>query len=326
MHAIAHAINQALGAVGSTVSYTDPVVSNTVDPIASLGDLVQDLNSSSVDTLLILEGNPAYTAPADFDFASLIPKARFSAYLGLYADETAALTTWHVPAAHYLEMWGDLRAYDGTTSIVQPLIEPLYGGKSAHEVLAVLLGQPAANGYDLVRTYWQGKLTGANFDVTWKQALRDGFLPGTTLPGRTVAPPIVPTGQPTAVQPPPAGTLEITFEPDPTIWDGQFTNNAWLQELPKPLTKLTWDNALLISLKTAQRLAVNEGDVVLIKLGGRSIEAPVFIQPGQADDSLALSLGYGRKRGGKVLEGAGVNAYAIRTSTAPWFDTTRRGE
>ena len=321
VHAIAHAINQALGAVGTTVNYTDPVEANPVDQMASLHDLVQDLNNNSVDTLLILEGNPAYTAPADFDFANLISKAKFSAYLGLYADETAALTTWHVAAAHYLEAWGDLRSYDGTTSIVQPLIEPLYGGKSAYEVLAVLLGQPTANGYDLVRAYWQGQIAGSSFDVTWKQALRDGYLPNTTLAASASAPQVNPDALTAASQAPAAGTLEITFEPDPTIWDGQFTNNAWLQELPKPLTKLTWDNAVLVGLKTAQRLGVNEGDVLQIKLGGRSLEAPVFVQPGQAEDSLALSLGYGRKLGGKVLEGAGVNAYAIRTSTAPGFDT-----
>ncbi len=321
VHAIAHAINQALGAAGTTVSYTDPVEANPVDQIASLRDLVQDLNNSAVDTLLILGGNPAYTAPADFDFASALPKARFSAYLGLYADETAALTNWHIPAAHYLEMWGDLRAYDGITSIVQPLIEPLYGGKSPYEVLALLLGQEA-NGYDLVRQYWQKQITGSGFDVTWKQALRDGYLPNTTLSASATAPQINPAALTTASQSPAAGTLEITFEPDPTIWDGQFTNNAWLQELPKPLTKLTWDNALMVSLKTAQRLGVNEGDILLIKLSGRSLEAPVFVQPGQADDLLALSLGYGRKQGGKVLEGAGFNAYAIRTSTAPGFDTT----
>ena len=321
VHAIAHAINQALGAVGRTLVYTNPVQAEPVDPMASLSQLVQDLNGGSVDTLLILEGNPAYTAPADIDFAAAISKARFSAYLGLYADETAALATWHVPAAHYLEMWGDLRAHDGTTSIIQPLIEPLYGGKSPHEVLAVLLGQPDANGYDLVRQYWQGQLTVPNFDVTWKQALRDGYLPGTAFPA--IAPPQVSSAVlSSASQAPAAGTLEIAFEPDPTIWDGQFTNNAWLQELPKPLTKLTWDNAVMVNLKTAQRLGLNENDVIQIKLGGRSLEAPVFIQPGQAEDSLALSLGYGRSKGGKVLEGAGFNAYMIRTSTAPGFDTS----
>ena len=322
VQAIAYAINQALGAVGNTVIYTDPVESNPVDQLASLRDLVQDLNNGAVDTLLILDGNPAYTAPADLDFPNLVKKAKFSVYLGLYADETAALTTWHVPAAHYLEMWGDLRAYDGTTSIIQPLIEPLYGGKSSLEVLAVLLGQGDAKGYDLVRKYWQGQIKGSGFEITWKQALSDGFLPDTSLVPKSAALQVNPAVLLAASQPPPPGTLEIVFEPDPTVWDGQYTNNAWLQELPKPLTKLTWDNAVLVSPRTAQRLALNEEDVIQIKLSGRSLEAPVYIQPGQADDSLAVSLGYGRKQGGKVPEGAGFNAYAIRTSTAPWFDST----
>lgn len=319
VHAIAHAINQVLGAVGNTVIYTDPVEANPVDQLASLQDLAQDLNNGMVDTLLILEGNPAYNAPADFGFPDLIKKAKFSAYLGLYADETAALTTWHLPAAHYLEMWGDLRAYDGTTSIIQPLIEPLYGGKSTLEVLAVLLGQADAKGYDLVRTYWQEQITGGAFDVAWNQALRDGFIPNTRLAPKSTPPQVNPAALAAAAQSPEAGALEIIFEPDPTIWDGQFTNNAWLQELPKPLTKLTWDNAVLVSPKTAQRLNLNEEDIIQIKLNDRSLEAPVFIQPGQADDSLALSLGYGRSQGGKVLEGAGFNAYAIRASTALWF-------
>ena len=322
VHAIAHAINLALGAVGNTVVYTDPVQPNPVDQLASLRDLAHDLNNGSVDTLLILEGNPAYTAPADLDFSNLIKKARFSAYLGQYADETASLATWHVPAAHYLELWGDLRAFDGTTSIIQPLIEPLYAGKSPLEVLAVLLGQADAKGYDLLRHYWQGQLTNGSFETTWKQALSDGFVPNTRLAPNAAPPPLNPA---ILISPSPslaAGSLEIVFEPDATIWDGQYANNAWLQELPKPLTKLTWDNAVLVSPGTAQRLQLNENDVIRIKLRGREVEAPVFIQPGQADDSLNISLGYGRKQGGKVLDGTGFNAYAIRTSIAPWFDTS----
>lgn len=321
VHAIAHAINQALGAVGKTVSYTDPVEANPVNQLASLKELAQDLSSGAVDTLLILDGNPAYNAPADLDFPGLIQKAKFSAYLGFYADETAALTGWHVPAAHYLELWGDLRAYEGTVGIIQPLIEPLYGGKSPLEVLAVLLGQANASGYELLRTYWQSQLTGGDFETTWKQALRDGFLPNTSLRPLSAVPQVTSAALSAANPPPEPGTLEVVFEPDSTIWDGQYTNNAWLQELPKPLTKLTWDNAVLVGPKTAQRLGLKEEDIVQLKLSGRSIEAAVFVQPGQAEDSLAISLGYGRKLGGKVLEEAGFNAYAIRASDAPWFAT-----
>jgi len=321
VHAIAFAINSMLGAVGNTVTYTQPVEGDPVDQLASLQELAQDLENGSVDALLILEGNPAYTAPADLDFPKLIKKAKFSAYLGLYADETAALTTWHVPATHYLEMWGDLRSYDGTTSLIQPLIEPLYGGKSALEVLAVLLNQSDAKDYDLVRAYWQTQITSDKFEVVWRQALRDGFFPGSTQSPISSVPELTFTAMSQVNKPQPAGALEIVFEPDPTIWDGQYANNAWLQELPKPLTKITWDNAVMVAPRTAQRLSLNEGDVILIESGTHSLEAPIFIQPGQAEDSLAISLGYGRSQGGKVLEGTGFNAYNIRTSAAPWFSS-----
>jgi MoCo/4Fe-4S cofactor protein with predicted Tat translocation signal len=321
VHALAHAMNQALGAVGKTLDYSEPVQANPVDQLASLRDLAQDLNAGSVDTLLILEGNPAYTAPADLNFPDLIKKAKFSAALSLYADETAALTTWHVHAAHYLEQWGDLRATDGTASIIQPLIEPLYGGKSPVEVLAVLLGQADAKGYDLVQKYWLSKMVAENPMTLWRQALSDGYFPKTQVAAMATPPAVNPAAFTLAGAAPAAGVLEVVFEPDATLWDGQYSNNAWLQELPKPLTKLTWDNAMLVSPKTAERLGLSENEVVQIKLGGRVVEAPVFIQPGQADDSISISLGYGRKLGGKVLEGTGFNAYALRTSAKPWFDS-----
>lgn len=321
VHAMAHAINQMLGAIGTTVNYTDPVEASPVDQLASLQDLVDDLDAGSVDLLLLLEGNPVYSAPADLDFANKIKKAKLSAYLGAYADETAEAVTWHLPAAHFLETWGDIRAVDGTTSIIQPLIEPLYGGKSGLEVLAGLLGQTSANGYDLVRSYWQSQLESGNFETVWKQSLNDGFIANTAVKPRESGASISPAAFDAVTASPSADVVEIVFEPDPTIWDGQFSNNAWLQELPKPLTKLTWGNAVLVSPATAAQFGLNEEDVVQITLDGRSIEAPVFIQPGQADNSLALSLGYGRSRGGKVLEGLGYNAFAVRSTTAPWFST-----
>ncbi|HVN55178.1 MAG TPA: TAT-variant-translocated molybdopterin oxidoreductase [Anaerolineaceae bacterium] len=321
VHALAHAMNHALGAVGNTVTYTDPVEAAPLDQTASIQELAQDLNSGAVDTLLILDENPAYSAPADLGFAALIKKAKFSAYLGLYADETAAQTTWFVPAAHYLEMWGDLRSFDGTTSLIQPLIEPLYGGKSPLEFMAALLGQPSAKSYDLLRAFWQGQIKAGNFETIWKQALRDGFLPNTGLAPATTAPQVNAAALSAVSQLPAAGALEIVFEPDPTAWDGRFANNAWLQELPKPLTKITWDNAVLVSPQTASRLALAEEDVVRLTLRGRSIEAAVYIQPGQPNDSLTVTLGYGRTQGGRVLQGAGYNAYALRTAAAPWFDT-----
>ncbi len=321
VHALAQAINQALGAAGTTVTTIDPIEASPVDQMASLQDLAQALDSDQVDLLLILEGNPVYTAPADLDFVNLIKKAKLSAYLGPYADETAAAVTWHLPAAHFLETWGDVRAVDGTTSIIQPLIEPLYGGKSGLEVLAGLLGQPTANGYDLVRSFWQSQYTGGNFESYWKQALNDGFFPASAPPAQTSVPTVSSALWDTPTPQLPADALEIVFEPDPTIWDGQYSNNAWLQELPKPLTKLTWDNAVLVSPAAAQRLGLNEEDVIQITVEGRSVEAPVYIQPGQAEQTLTLTLGYGRERGGKVQEGLGYNTYSIRTTAAPWFST-----
>jgi molybdopterin-containing oxidoreductase family iron-sulfur binding subunit len=322
VHAIAQSINQAIGAVNKTVIYTNPVETNPTDQLSSLKDLVQALEAGQVDTLLILGGNPVYTAPADLAFMDAIKKAKFSAYLGTYQDETASLTTWHIPAAHYLEAWGDLKAYDGTTGIIQPLIEPLYNGKSPHEVLAILLGQSSLSGYELVRQYWKEHLPPESFETIWNQALQDGYLPDTMLTQTTQAVTINPELLNQAHEPALDTTLEVVYEPDPTIWDGHYSNNAWLQELPKPITKLTWDNAALISPALAAKYDLKDEDVIHITVRGRGVNAPVIVQPGQADNSITLTLGYGRQAGGKVLEGAGFNAYDIRSSEAPWFDTS----
>jgi molybdopterin-containing oxidoreductase family iron-sulfur binding subunit len=315
VHALAHRMNQALGNIGQTVTTIAPVQAKPVNPYASLLELAQDLQAGTVDTLVILEGNPAYTSPADIPFASLISKAKFSVYLGLHEDETAAASQWYIPAAHYLEMWGDARASDGTASIIQPLIEPLYNSKSPHELLAALLGQTDAKGYDLVRKFWQGQLKAANFDQAWEQALSNGVVPGTTFPAASVT-----AGSAALPAPAPAGQgLEVVFEPDPTAWDGAFTNNSWLQELPKSLTKLTWDNAALVSPATAQELGLVDRDVIELTYRERKLQAPVLIHPGQPDSTITLTLGYGRSKGGKVLAGLGYNANMLRTSDAPWF-------
>jgi molybdopterin-containing oxidoreductase family iron-sulfur binding subunit len=322
VHAIAQSINQLTGSVGQTVTYTQSVETNPVDQLESITALTTALNNGQVDTLLILGGNPAYTAPADLAFAGAVKKAKFSAYLGTYQDETAILTNWHVPSTHYLESWGDLRTYDGTTGIIQPLIEPIYGGVSPYEFLAVLLGKPDASSYDLVREYWISHMPAGGFDTTWNQALQDGFLPEaySILPGSEVT--ISPDVLQVPHTPVPQDAIEIVFEPDASVWDGQYTNNAWLQELPKPLTKLTWDNTALVSPTLAEKYGLKDEDVLHITLRDRSVDAPVIVQPGQAENSITLPLGYGRHQGGKVLEGAGFNAYEIRNTTAPWFDTT----
>jgi molybdopterin-containing oxidoreductase family iron-sulfur binding subunit len=332
VHALAYAMNQALGSTGNTVNFVVPLMANvedaasgspagtSINPFISLQALVQDLNSGAVDTLVILENNPAYTAPADLDFAEAMKKARQSIYLAFYADETASLSTWSIPAAHYMEMWGDALAFDGTPTLVQPVIEPLYGGKSPSELVAALMGQGDARGYDLLRGFWQRQMGGENFERDWRDMLGKGIATGMrALPAENLGQVNAAAfgGTPAAA----GGGLEIVFEPDFTIWDGRFSNNAWLQELPKPLTKLTWDNAACISPETADRLGLQSDDVVDIKLRGRSVQAAVYVQPGQPDDVVVVSLGYGRKSGGNVSAGSGFNAYAIRTSEAPWFDS-----
>jgi MoCo/4Fe-4S cofactor protein with predicted Tat translocation signal len=322
VHALAHVMNHTLGNVGSTVVYTDPVEANPVDHMASLQELVADMAADKVNLLLILGGNPVFTAPADLKFADALGKVGLGVHLSLYEDETSYLCHWHIPEAHYLESWSDARAYDGTATILQPLIAPLYGGKSAHEIVAALMGSSDKSGYDILREYWQGKSEAKDFELFWRTAVHDGVVAGTALRPRSVA---VKAGvggsgaEAVAASPvQTAGSLEINFRPDPTIWDGRFANNGWLQEVAKPLSKLTWDNAALVSPATAERLSLTTGAVVELDVGGRAVQAPVWIMPGHAADSMTVHFGYGRTRAGRVGTGAGFNAYAIRTATAPW--------
>ncbi|HEX7527674.1 MAG TPA: molybdopterin oxidoreductase, partial [Thermoanaerobaculia bacterium] len=262
VHAIAHLLNDALSNLGATVLVTDPVEAEPVDQLASLASLVADMKEGKVDSLLILGGNPAFDAPADLGFVEALQKVAFRARLGLYDDETSQYCQWQVNETHELEAWGDARAFDGTVTILQPLIEPLYGGKSALEVLAAALGQPAAKGLDLVKAHWQ-KQHPEGFDAFFRKSLHDGFIAGSALPARGFRPKAgVPA--PTPVSRTAADGLEIVFRPDPGLFDGRFANNGWLQEVPKPLTKLTWDNAAHVSDGTAKRLGVGNEDLVRI--------------------------------------------------------------
>ena len=322
VHAMVFAINQALGAVGSTVNFIDPLAFTPLAPETSLAQLVSEMNGGQVNTLIMLEcNNPVYTAPADLDFGTALQKVNQSIYQGLFVDETAVAATWFIPGTHYLEMWGDARAFDGTTSLIQPVIQPLYAGKSPYELAAALLGQTDANGYDLVRQYWQTQPAGTgSFDAAWRDALSNGVLPGTAAQAaagvaevNTAA--FTPTSQAAA------SDLSVVFEADPTIWDGRYSNNAWLQETPKPLTKLTWDNAAEISPETARQLELITGDVIEIVAGARTVEAAVLIVPGQPNRVINASLGYGRRTGGSVMSGLGFNAYALRESATPGFVT-----
>ncbi len=318
VHALAHAMNQVLGNAGQTVFYTEPVDANPVNRNESLHTLVEDMRGGKVDLLLILGGNPAYDAPAELEFASALKSnaVAVKVFLGSHRNETAELCQWHVPEAHYLESWSDARAYDGTVSIIQPLIEPLYGGKSAHEIITVLAGQSGFSGHDLVQAYWQKQHSGVDFDAFWRKSLHDGWVAGTTYAPRTVAPKMTTVAAPQSATG--AGT-EINFRRDPSIYDGRFSNNGWLQELPKPLTKLTWDNCIMIGPAMAERLKLNFKDVAELELNGKKVKGAVWIQAGHPDNSITVFLGYGRRNAGRIGTAQGFDVYPLRTSQAPWF-------
>ncbi|HYN88201.1 MAG TPA: TAT-variant-translocated molybdopterin oxidoreductase, partial [Ardenticatenaceae bacterium] len=328
VHALAHAINDALGNAGTTVIHTEPLQANPVDQIASLGELVADMAGGRVEILVIIGGNPVSTAPADLPFGQALENVGLRVHLSLYEDETSALCHWHIPEAHFLEAWGDARAFDGTVSIVQPLIAPLYGGRSAHEMLAAFGDNPSRTGLEIVRAFWQTQYQPTletpfqgDFERFWRRILHDGVIPNTALPAREVAlqaDELGAAGTPGAAE---GGGLEIVFRPDPTIFDGRFANNAWLQELPKPITKLVWDNAAMVSPATAQQLGVAEEQLVELRLGGRTVRAPIWVMPGHADNSVTVHLGYGRRQAGGIGSGTGFDAYALRTSGAPWIST-----
>ncbi len=371
VHALAHAINQALGNVGTTVTYGGSIEPRPISQHASLFELSAAMDAGHVQLLLILGNNPAFTAPADVKFVERLAKVGLVIYHSLYQDETSEFAHWNIPETHPLETWGDPRAYDGTVTLMQPLIAPLYDAHSAHEVIAELTSQRGKKTLDLVKDYWTrafGGATGwtirnadgesfANGDAFWKQAVHDGFIRGTATAtggqatpfkpvpaalaaaataalGAAAAPVAAPAtpavaaapSAPTPLAPPPAaGGLELVFRPDPMVWDGRFANNGWLQEAPKPLTKLTWDTAAWISPKLAQEKDLDNGDIIELKYRGASTRMPVFIVPGQPDQSVTVFLGYGRRMAGRVgtasEEAQAFNAYRIRTSDAPWFGT-----
>jgi MoCo/4Fe-4S cofactor protein with predicted Tat translocation signal len=327
VHALAHAMNHALGNVGKTVVYTEPVEANPVNEMESLKQLVAEMKSGQVSTLVILGANPVYNAPADLNFAQDFLKVKQRVHLGLYHDETAELCHWHIAGAHFLESWSDVRAYDGTAGIVQPLISALYQGKSAHEIIAALSGHADRSAHDILHDYWKGQKPEKNFEAFWETSLHDGVMAGTAFPEISVTPNIDFAKQAPAPASgsEPAG-LEVVFRPDPTIGDGRFSNNGWLQELPKPLTHLTWDNAAIVSPAWAHRSRVKNGDMVKLNLSGREVRAPIWIMPGHADECITVHLGYGRRRAGKVGTGAGFNAYVLRTSDNPWIASGLRIE
>jgi molybdopterin-containing oxidoreductase family iron-sulfur binding subunit len=320
VHAISHAINAELGNVGKTVFYTDPVDANPVNQAESIKELVADMRGGKVDLLIILGGNPAYDAPSDLNFAEAMTsgKVPLRVHHGLYQNETADLCQWQVNQSHELEAWGDARTYDGTVSIIQPLIAPLYNGKSALEFVALLSGQADATGYDLVRAYWQKQHTGTDFEQFWRKSLHDGWIEGTAFAPKSLTAKSAASASETKSDP---NAIELNIRRDPTIYDGQFSNNGWLQELPKPMSKLTWDNAVLMGPKMANRLGIKVEDVVELELNGKKVTGPVWVQAGHPDNSVTVTLGYGRRRAGRIGTAQGFDAYALRTTTNPWIAT-----
>jgi molybdopterin-containing oxidoreductase family iron-sulfur binding subunit len=369
IHALAHAMNSALGNVGKTVFYTDPLEVNPVDHRASLQDLINDIDAGRVELLVIIGGNPVHNTPADLKLSPERMKklddgsSKRTVHLSEYRDETSEWCHWHVPAAHYLESWGDTRSYDGTVSIIQPLIQPLYDGKTASELLAVFSDQYDRKPYDMVKSFWQAQRNqgqsqqadagntqnaqqtitapapAADFEAWWRQSIHDGFIANSAFQPKTVALNSAWTNQQTQpAQQAADGTFELVYRTDPSIYDGRFANNGWLQELPKALTKVTWDNVAVVSPNSAQQIASEnsnrggakgrEHHVPLIEIATQQgkITAPMWIMPGQPDGVITVHLGYGRRLAGAVGSGkggeqVGFDVYPIRTSFEPWSTT-----
>lgn len=311
VHAAVHELNHLLDAQGATVNYLPAPEGNATAGHAALASLTKEMAEGKVSALFIFGSNPVYTSPGDLKFADALTKVSTSVHVGHYFDETAEHCTWHLPQSHYLEAWSDARAWNGTHSIVQPMIEPLYKSKSISEVLSLFLGQ-GTKSYDLTMAAFKGVYT-SNSDALWKQSLREGVIADSAWKPVTVKPATATAGS-TALaatlatmllDAKPAGaseggSLEAVFVPDTKVFDGRFTNNAWLQELPDFITKLTWDNAVLLSDETARQKNVKHGQMANVTIGGVTVKAAVYVQPGQANQSATLLLGYGRKAAGVV--------------------------
>jgi molybdopterin-containing oxidoreductase family iron-sulfur binding subunit len=315
IHALAHAINAALGAPGRTLRYIEPVAVDAADG-ADIATLAADMHAGRVDTLLILVANPVYDAPADLGFSSALARVPLSLHLGTHADETAVLATFHAPALHQFESWGDARAFDGTAGIVQPQIRPLVPGRTRGELLALLAGAADATAHGLTRDFWRAHAQG-DFDTAWSGWLRRGVVESTA--ARDVALPVRRDFVAALPQPPAAASgITLLLRPDPYLRDAAQANNGWLQELPRPLTRLTWDNAALVAPATAARLGLADGDIAEIAAAGGDVRLPALLLPGQAPDCITLPLGYGRKAAGSVGVEVGADVNPLRRIAALW--------
>ncbi len=333
VHMLAFAINEALGNVGSTVEYIETPLVQPSHNFEGIKELSDAMGRGAVRMLVIIGANPVFTAPADLDFGAKLAQVPFSVHMGLYRDETGQAVTWHIPETHFLETWSDGRAYDGTTTIMQPLIAPLFNARSPIELLSVLRGVDLPS-IDLIRNQW-GVPANDRFNTFWQTTLNEGIVADSEAEPVNVA---VDLG---SLPPPPTintGSFEVVFRPDPTLYDGRFANNGWLQEVPKPLTKITWDNPALVSPRTAvallnipvsdvanlkpedyEKLSAANGRMLDINYGGRVLRVPLWVTPGHPDNAVTLYVGSGHTAMGVIANGTGFNTYSIRTSDAPWF-------
>ncbi len=319
---LALAINEHLGNRGETLLVLEPVEAEPGQQTEALAQLVADMEAGEVDVLVVAGGNPVYNAPAELAFAEAMLKVNRRIHLGLYNDETAEYCQWHIPQAHELESWGDARSQDGTVTPQQPLIEPLYSGRTPGELMSIFEADGPRQGEQIVKDYWSEQRADDDFDAEWRRWLHDGMIPdtGSAPVSDALRTDGLAAATATLVAAPQAspGSPELTFRPDPTVWDGRYANNAWLQECPKPLTKLTWDNALLISPELAHEKGIETEQMISVAVGGHSVEAAAWIHPGQAAGTVTLHLGYGRSRAGQVGTDKGFNAYALRTAETRW--------
>ena len=313
VHALVYAINQKLNNA-ETVRYVERK-DTEVSSLASFTAFIEKMKSGAFSTLVMLNTNPVYNAPSDIKFASALKKVENTIHVGLYNDETAKVSSWHIPTTHYLENWSDARSVDGTASVVQPLIAPLFDGKSAVEILSLVVLGEFKPGYEIVRETWKD-LVSDSFETSWRKVLHDGVLAGSQ--SKTVSPSanLKNINSPAEAK---SDGYEVLFTVSPSVYDGRFANNGWMQELPNAVTRISWDNVAQVSKKTADKLGLKSEDLINISVNNTEIQMPLWVVPGTADDAVVLELGYGRKDIGRIADKAGFDVYHARTSSAMSF-------
>lgn len=324
LHAMVSSINVALGNAGTTVTYLELPYLDDQNNRDAFTEVVNAVNNEEIDTVVIIGGNPVFNAPADLNFAEALNSAEHVIHLSDYYDETSKMANWHVNRAHFLETWSDGYSYTGASSIIQPQIEPLFDGKSEIEFLNTIVTGDDTDGYQLVQETWRKNISG-NFTNGWETILHDGVATEDNFPEVT---PSAGGFSGDISQPEQSEGIEVVIRPDSKVFDGRYANNGWLQELPDPMTKITWDNVALMSPQTAEKLDIEkaglgkaEVDLITIDVNGTKIEIPAWVQPGHADDSITVTAGYGRKGLGRVADAVGVDTYPLRTSGAMLFAT-----